>query len=51
MCVIGCVLMLNLEIILLDELLMGLVLQLVEEIFEIVKSLNEKEGVLFLLVE
>jgi branched-chain amino acid transport system ATP-binding protein len=30
---------------------MGLAPQLVEEIFEIVKSLNEKEGVSFLLAE
>ena len=30
---------------------MGLATQLVEEIFEIVKKLNEKEGVSFLLAE
>jgi branched-chain amino acid transport system ATP-binding protein len=37
--------------ILLDEPSMGLAPQLQEEIFEIVKSLNEKEGVSFLLAE
>src|SRR6266700_7750056 len=37
--------------ILLDEPSMGLAPQIVEEIFEIVKSLNEKEGVSFLLAE
>ena len=37
--------------ILLDEPSMGLAPQLVEEIFEIVKALNEKEGVSFLLAE
>lgn len=51
MCVIGCVLMVKLEMILFDELLMGLVLQIVEEIFEIVKDLNGCENVSFLLVE
>ena len=35
----------------LDEPSMGLAPQLVEEIFEIVKDLNEKEGVSFLLAE
>ena len=39
------------EMILLDEPSMGLAPQLVEEIFEIVKMLNEKEGVSFLLAE
>jgi len=37
--------------ILLDEPSMGLAPQLVEEIFTIVKDLNEKEGVAFLLAE
>jgi branched-chain amino acid transport system ATP-binding protein len=37
--------------ILLDEPSMGLAPQLVEEIFEIVKALNENEGVSFLLAE
>ena len=39
------------ETVLLDEPSMGLAPQLVEEIFEIVKKLNEKEGVSFLLAE
>lgn len=39
------------KMILLDEPSMGLAPQLVEEIFEIVKKLNEKEGVSFLLAE
>ena len=39
------------ETILLDEPSMGLAPQLVEEIFNIVKNLNEKEGVTFLLAE
>jgi branched-chain amino acid transport system ATP-binding protein len=51
MCAIGRALMSNPETILLDEPSMGLAPQLVEEIFEIVKSLNEKEGVSFLLAE
>jgi branched-chain amino acid transport system ATP-binding protein len=37
--------------ILLDEPSMGLAPQIVEEIFEIVKDLNAKEGVSFLLAE
>jgi branched-chain amino acid transport system ATP-binding protein len=37
--------------ILLDEPSMGLAPQLVEDIFERVKTLNEKEGVSFLLAE
>jgi branched-chain amino acid transport system ATP-binding protein len=37
--------------ILLDEPSMGLAPQVVEEIFEIVKDLNAKEGVSFLLAE
>ncbi len=51
MCAIGRALMSRPEMILLDEPSMGLAPQLVEEIFEIVKSLNEKEGVSFLLAE
>ncbi len=39
------------ETILLDEPSMGLAPQLVEEIFGIVKDLNEREGVSFLLAE
>ncbi|MCA8884300.1 MAG: ABC transporter ATP-binding protein [Rhodobacteraceae bacterium] len=39
------------ETILLDEPSMGLAPQLVEEIFNIVRDLNEKEGVSFLLAE
>jgi branched-chain amino acid transport system ATP-binding protein len=37
--------------ILLDEPSMGLAPQLVEDIFEIIKQLNEQEGVTFLLAE
>ena len=37
--------------ILLDEPSMGLAPQIVEEIFEIVRDLNDKEGVSFLLAE
>ena len=51
MCAIGRALMSRPETILLDEPSMGLAPQLVEEIFGIVKSLNEKEGVSFLLAE
>jgi branched-chain amino acid transport system ATP-binding protein len=51
MVAIGRALMSNPETILLDEPSMGLAPQLVEEIFEIVKNLNEKEGVSFLLAE
>ena len=51
MCVIGRALMSRPEMILLDEPSMGLAPQLVEEIFEIVRSLNDKEGVSFLLAE
>ena len=43
--------MANPETILLDEPSMGLAPQLVEEIFEIVKQLNEEEGVSILLAE
>jgi branched-chain amino acid transport system ATP-binding protein len=51
MCSIGRALMSKPKMILLDEPSMGLAPQIVEEIFEIVKSLNEKEGVSFLLAE
>ena len=51
MCAIGRALMSRPETILLDEPSMGLAPQLVEEIFGIVKDLNEKEGVSFLLAE
>ena len=51
MCAIGRALMSRPETILLDEPSMGLAPQLVEEIFQIVKSLNENEGVSFLLAE
>jgi len=51
MCAIGRALMSRPETVLLDEPSMGLAPQLVEEIFEIVKSLNENEGVSFLLAE
>jgi branched-chain amino acid transport system ATP-binding protein len=49
MCAIGRALMSRPKMILLDEPSMGLAPQLVEEIFRIVKDLNEKEGVSFLL--
>jgi branched-chain amino acid transport system ATP-binding protein len=51
MVAIGRALMANPETILLDEPSMGLAPQLVEEIFGIVRDLNEKEGVSFLLAE
>ena len=51
MCAIGRALMSRPQMILLDEPSMGLAPQLVEEIFEIVKTLNSKEGVSFLLAE
>lgn len=51
MTAIGRALMSNPSMILLDEPSMGLAPQLVEEIFEIVKKLNEQEGVTFLLAE
>ncbi len=51
MCAIGRALMSKPKMILLDEPSMGLAPQLVEEIFEIVHNLNEKEGVSFLLAE
>jgi len=51
MTAIGRALMARPQTILLDEPSMGLAPQLVEEIFEIVKELNRKEGVSFLLAE
>src|SRR5947209_5743033 len=51
MTAIGRALMARPKMILLDEPSMGLAPQLVEEIFEIVKGLNEKEKVSFLLAE
>jgi len=51
MCAIGRALMSRPKMILLDEPSMGLAPQIVEEIFEIVKDLNAKEGVSFLLAE
>jgi len=51
MIAIGRALMSKPETVLLDEPSMGLAPQLVEEIFEIVKGLNENEGVSFLLAE
>jgi branched-chain amino acid transport system ATP-binding protein len=51
MCAVGRALMSNPKMILLDEPSMGLAPQIVEEIFTIMKSLNESEGVSFLLAE
>ncbi len=51
MCAIGRALMANPSMVLLDEPSMGLAPQIVEEVFEIVKDLNQKEGVTFLLAE
>ena len=51
MCAIGRALMAKPEMILLDEPSMGLAPQIVEEIFEIVKDLNCRENVSFLLAE
>ena len=51
MCAIGRALMANPRMVLLDEPSMGLAPQIVEEVFEIVKDLNVKEGVTFLLAE
>ncbi|KFB09094.1 ABC transporter ATP-binding protein [Nitratireductor basaltis] len=51
MTAIGRALMSRPKMILLDEPSMGLAPQLVEEIFEIVRKLNEEQGVSFLLAE
>jgi branched-chain amino acid transport system ATP-binding protein len=51
MCAIGRALMSRPKMILLDEPSMGLAPQIVEEIFEIVRNLNDREGVSFLLAE
>jgi branched-chain amino acid transport system ATP-binding protein len=51
MCAVGRALMAKPKMILLDEPSMGLAPQIVEEIFQIVQALNEKEGVSFLLAE
>ncbi|OWQ93691.1 ABC transporter ATP-binding protein [Roseateles aquatilis] len=51
MCAIGRALMANPKMVLLDEPSMGLAPQIVEEVFEIVRDLNRKEGTTFLLAE
>ncbi|MGL4495657.1 MAG: ABC transporter ATP-binding protein [Beijerinckiaceae bacterium] len=51
MCAIGRAMMSRPKMILLDEPSMGLAPQIVEQIFEIVKTVNAKEGVSFLLAE
>jgi branched-chain amino acid transport system ATP-binding protein len=51
MCAIGRALMSSPSMILLDEPSMGLAPQVVEEIFEIVRDLNQKEKVSFLVAE
>ena len=51
MCAIGRALMANPSMVLLDEPSMGLAPQIVEEVFNIVKDLNQKEQVTFLLAE
>jgi len=51
MCAIGRALMADPKMVLLDEPSMGLAPQIVEEVFEIVKDLNTKERVTFLLAE
>ena len=51
MCAIGRALMSSPEMILLDEPSMGLAPQLVEQIFQIVKNINEVEGVSILLAK
>ena len=51
MCAIGRALMANPKMVLLDEPSMGLAPQIVEEVFEIVRDLNAKEQVTFLLAE
>jgi branched-chain amino acid transport system ATP-binding protein len=51
MCAVGRALMSRPKMILLDEPSMGLAPQIVEEIFTIMKNLNDREGVSFLLAE
>ncbi len=51
MCAIGRALMANPTMVLLDEPSMGLAPQIVEEVFEIVRDLNAREGTTFLLAE
>ncbi|WP_133768349.1 ABC transporter ATP-binding protein [Enterovirga rhinocerotis] len=51
MCAIGRAMMSKPRMILLDEPSMGLAPQIVEEIFEILRDLNAREGVSFLLAE
>ena len=51
MCAIGRALMANPSMVLLDEPSMGLAPQIVEEVFNIVKDLNTREQVTFLLAE
>ncbi|MBE7940894.1 MULTISPECIES: ABC transporter ATP-binding protein [Ramlibacter] len=51
MCAIGRALMASPSIVLLDEPSMGLAPQIVEEVFSIVKDLNSRERVTFLLAE
>jgi branched-chain amino acid transport system ATP-binding protein len=51
MCAIGRALMSSPKMVLLDEPSMGLAPQIVEQIFEIVRDINQREGVSFLLAE
>ena len=51
MCAIGRAIMASPSVVLLDEPSMGLAPQIVEEVFEIVRDLNEKERVTFLIAE
>ncbi|AKJ31497.1 ABC transporter ATP-binding protein [Caldimonas brevitalea] len=51
MCAIGRALMANPKMVLLDEPSMGLAPQIVDEVFGIVRDLNTREGVTFLLAE
>ena len=51
MCAIGRALMANPSMVLLDEPSMGLAPLIVEEVFEIVRDLNQREGVTFLIAE
>ena len=51
MCAIGRAIMTNPNMVLLDEPSMGLAPQIVEEVFNIVKDLNQREKVTFLLAE